>query len=359
MAGFFDILAGVATSGANALFTDIMNEKNAERNNQYWNEQAQVQYKLNEKAADNAMQRTIDIYNQIQSPKAMVKQLLEAGLNPALMYSQGGMGGQVQSGPQGGSNASPTGAPTLGLQEFMDPLLMAKVKNIEADTENKEADTDKKKEETKTEQFNQDYIKSNTELNEIQKLIDQNNLQISNETINEQITIVKTSAQQAIEELNALKLENKLNTETYNDKVTKIKHDTINTITQGEIMLLEKEKLKATTENINIDTKKKEQEIQEIKWKCNLLRQEVAKTLNEVNLTYYMTLSEQSKANYYNQETIRIAEELANKYGWTFTKDDIYKITGIIMQGVGAACGISSGAVTLMQGTKTMGKIGF
>lgn len=358
MAGFFDILAGAASAGLNYVTTKQLNKENAELNQQYWDIQAQRQFQLNEKAADNAMKRSIDMYNLLQSPSAMVKQLREAGLNPALMYSQGGMGGSVQQGPQGGATGG-TGTPTLGLQQIIDPLTMAQIENINADTKNKEADTEKKKEETISEKLNQNLIETETEFKEIQKMLEQNNLTISNETINDKITSIKTDAQKAVEELEKLKLENGITKETYNDQIQKIKQDTINTITQGEIMLLEKDKLNATINNLNMDTKKKEQEIQEIKWKCNLLRQEVAKALNEVNLTYYMTLTEKNKAIYYQNESTRIATELANKYGWTFTKQDVYNIVETILSGTGMIFGISSGSAVVGAMKPAMGKIGF
>ena len=236
---------------------------------------------------------------------------------------------------------------------------MAKIKNIEADTKNKEADTDKKKEETKTEIFNQNLINSKTELNEIRKQIDNNNLTISTETINDIITKTKTEAQQAIEELTKLKLTNGITKETYNEQITKIKQDSINTITQGEIMQLEKDKIKATTENIEKDTEKKEKEIEEIKWKCKLLNHEISKKINEINLTYYMTLSEDKKAKYYETETTRIATEMANKYGWTFTKEDIYRITEQLINGTGMIFGISTGSAVVNAAKPKMGQVGF
>lgn len=142
-------LLGLAGGLLNAGLTDQMNDKNAVRNQEYWERQLGLTYQMNEKAADNAQKRTIDLYNMLQSPSAMVKQLKEAGLNPALMYSGSGMGGHTQGGAQGGVNGAQGAPAPLGIQNFIDPLTMAQIKNINADTENKEQDTDKKEEETK------------------------------------------------------------------------------------------------------------------------------------------------------------------------------------------------------------------
>ena len=352
------MINGVATGIGNYFGTQKMNETNNLNAQHYWNERLQKSFLANENAANNAQKRMYQSYFDLQSPKAMVEQLKKAGLNPALMYSQGGMGGQTTSAPQGTADGN-GGINPLGLQQIIDPLTMAKIKNIEADTKNKEADTDKKKEETKTEIFNQNLINSKTELNEIRKQIDNNNLTISTETINDIITKTKTEAQQAIEELTKLKLTNGITKETYNEQITKIKQDSINTITQGEIMQLEKDKIKATTENIEKDTEKKEKEIEEIKWKCKLLNHEISKKINEINLTYYMTLSEDKKAKYYETETTRIATEMANKYGWTFTKEDIYRITEQLINGTGMIFGISTGSAVVNAAKPKMGQVGF
>ena len=81
MVNLFDILGSVISSGVNYATTKKLNEENAALNQKYWDIQAKNQYKLNEKAADNAQQRTIDLYNLLQSPSAMVKQLKEAFVN--------------------------------------------------------------------------------------------------------------------------------------------------------------------------------------------------------------------------------------------------------------------------------------
>lgn len=137
--GYFDILL---SSGANLATTIGLNEHNAKLNQHYWDIQNKKLYEQNEQSAKNAMQRSIDLYNLLQSPEALKKQYKKAGLNPALMYSSGGVGGHVTNGPQAQTQGG-QGAPTLGLQQILDPLTLSQIKNIEADTNKKNAETKK------------------------------------------------------------------------------------------------------------------------------------------------------------------------------------------------------------------------
>lgn len=75
-----------------------------------------------------------------------VKQMKEAGINPALMYGMGGGGGQTAQSPIGSVNSAnaPSGGGEIGMgiqQAMQVALLKAQKENIEADTKNKEADT--------------------------------------------------------------------------------------------------------------------------------------------------------------------------------------------------------------------------
>lgn len=121
-------LAPTISAGAqigNTLVNQMFAERNRERNF-YWNE----------KAADNSDKRRREYYADIESPKAQVQQLLEAGLSPSLMY--GDMGGSSGSAaPQGAgvSGAYPSGS-------MVDPLTLAQIANINADTKLKESQTD-------------------------------------------------------------------------------------------------------------------------------------------------------------------------------------------------------------------------
>lgn len=101
----------------------------------------QENYQLNEQAADNADARTRALYNDLQSPSALLSQYQEAGLSPSMMFggTPGGNPGQGAMGA-GAAGISPT---TFGF-EGMDASAIAdiKLKNAEARKANAEADTE-------------------------------------------------------------------------------------------------------------------------------------------------------------------------------------------------------------------------
>ena len=157
--GILGLGFGSAQGAINGAMTERLNAKNAELQHKYWNLQNDKLYAQSEASADKAMQRTIDMYNLLHSPSAMVKQLKEAGLNPALMYSGSGMGGQVTQGPQGEAQGGqmPT---ALGLQNFVDPLTYAQIQNINADTDKKEEDTKNISQDTELKKAQEEYTKA-------------------------------------------------------------------------------------------------------------------------------------------------------------------------------------------------------
>ena len=82
-----------AMGGAGLLYGELTRER-SKRDQKIANEQAsELNYQYGEKAATNADARARAIYTDFNSPKAKVRQLQEAGLSTAMMYSGGGGGG--------------------------------------------------------------------------------------------------------------------------------------------------------------------------------------------------------------------------------------------------------------------------
>lgn len=82
------------------------------------------------------------MYNQYESPRAMIDQYKEAGLNPALMYG-GTIGGSVSS-PAGSPESVNPGSPDIaGLIELamQGKMLKAEIDNIESQTDKNRAET--------------------------------------------------------------------------------------------------------------------------------------------------------------------------------------------------------------------------
>lgn len=356
--GWLDLLSVPLSAAINYATTSALNEQNAKLNHKYWNIQNEKLFQQGEQSADNAMQRSIDMYNMLQNPKSMVKQLKEAGLNPALMYSNGGMGGQTQSGPQGTPQAG-TGAPTLGIQNITDPLSVAQIKNIEADTKKKEEEANNISQDTKLKQAQEEYTKSQTFWTDIRANIDKNNLTISTATINEQITTIKTKTASAIEELHQQRRDNKINDETFYEQINQIKQDYANSVSQGLIMAEEVEKLKAVTENVKMDTAQKEEETKKIKWECRVMQQEVYNIINDTNLKRLQAMTEQEQQNYLRTLQENIVNEFEAKYGWTLTKEDAMRMGEGVINAIGVIGGISTGSAVVGALGKPRPKVGF
>lgn len=91
--------------------------------------------------------------NAYNHPAAQMQRLKAAGLNPDLMY------GQNAGGAMGNSSSPAQGSNPIPKQPFqmqLDPLMLAQIKNIEADTELKNADSTQKA--AQTQSINYDNI---------------------------------------------------------------------------------------------------------------------------------------------------------------------------------------------------------
>lgn len=127
---------------------------NAERQTMEWNAaQAQENRNFQSAEADKARQWQEDYYQQYESPQARIRQYEEAGLNPALLYgSQLGSGNAPSTSVPAGDAAS-VGLPSSGagdLLSFIGQMMSVKslinknnadADNAAADAENKRADT--------------------------------------------------------------------------------------------------------------------------------------------------------------------------------------------------------------------------
>lgn len=115
-----------AVSGMVNRISEIKLAEHNRKENYYWNE----------KAADDADQRQRAQYKDLYSPEAQMKQYAAAGLSPSMMMSggQSAIGGTPQGAQGGISGAYPSG-------NIIDPLTLAQIANINADTEQKKAET--------------------------------------------------------------------------------------------------------------------------------------------------------------------------------------------------------------------------
>lgn len=120
----------IATSATSGLFGYNQAKKNRAFQERMYNKQVE----------DN--RKNWEMVNEYNLPSAQMQRLLDAGLNPALMYSDGASGVVANSAAQGGS--LPSGS--TGTAQFVNPFQgftesYARMKALDADIENKRSDT--------------------------------------------------------------------------------------------------------------------------------------------------------------------------------------------------------------------------
>lgn len=133
MPDYFGMLGGAIGIGYNTMNSIIGNEIAYDYASKY----AGLNYEYNEKAAENAKNRQIELYNMLASPKALREQYKEAGLSPSLMFGGGGPGGQASAAPMG------AGASGIGNNAFgVDSMQLAQIDLMQAQAEKARSEAD-------------------------------------------------------------------------------------------------------------------------------------------------------------------------------------------------------------------------
>lgn len=210
MGGIISTGAGAILSGAGALISGNANRKHAEK-------MQREQIAANKEAAERAYQQQREMYEMTKrdtSYSAMRKQMEDAGLNPALMYGQGGapgvgrgdLSGGVQAAGASGAAGNIMDNPFQGVAGIGSALGLqmavanADIKVKEAQAKNIEADT-KKKEGVDTALAWQQFMKTGAEAEgqKLQNEFDQDRNFVQTMTadaqVEEVVNRVKTSAE--------------------------------------------------------------------------------------------------------------------------------------------------------------------
>lgn len=126
----------------------LQNQQNQEINKESYQQQQQLlglQQQYATEQANLADQRARAMYNDLQSPEALRSQIEKAGLSVGLMYGQGGMQGNLQSGAQAESPSAPS-RNMLAMENIVSAQTQNAVANAEktkAEVENIKSDTAK------------------------------------------------------------------------------------------------------------------------------------------------------------------------------------------------------------------------
>lgn len=243
--------SGISAAGSitNTAFNQIFAEHNRERN-----------YHWNEKAAKKADQRQRAMYRDLYSPQAMLEQYAAAGLSPSMMMS-GGQSATGQSSAQGNQSAGTQGAYPSG--QIIDPVQMAQIANINADTKLKENEAAN--------------VSENTTAQQIENYINATTLPQTIEKTTEELNVLVAEVEKLKAESTGIKWKNAYNVLTQDEQVQQL----INKNAELEAHIIE---LQAQAALHNKDVELKEQERLTLIEKCKKWQKEVAQRYIELDI---------------------------------------------------------------------------
>lgn len=232
MPAFFEIfmaIIGAMMNNASILAQDSANNQNIALARETLNKQQ----KFSEESAEQAYQRQIDMYTRFFSPEAMTQQYKQAGLNPALIYAKGGVGGS--------SSAAPMAATPTATVPYINPIIgqgqMAEMMNVvKTLTEAQKTKSETEMNYTKIDQIQQEITESQKRVEEIESKIGVN-------------LATKESIQLDVE---IKKIQKQFDQDTYFDKWKSIK-------TQNEIYEKTAKKLEKEIYGLDIENKYKDE----------------------------------------------------------------------------------------------------
>jgi len=226
------------------------------------------------------MQKALEMWNAT-GYGAQVKQMQEAGLNPAYLYGKGGTGGTASIQP-GNVNAgtAPVGGNEqfqamgigldYGMKQAQINLLNAQAKNTEADTA-KKVGVDTEEAKTRIADLTQgiENKKAAEILTKAETYLKNIEGYVQGSTMEEQIDLIKWNTKQATLQVMLAENEAYISSSTIQEKVNIIKAEAITAVLRNSIMRAEKK-------NIEKDTQKKEAEIKNINADAQLKKTQTA-----------------------------------------------------------------------------------
>lgn len=279
----------------------------------------QENYQYNEASANAADARTRRLYEDLQSPKALLEQYKQAGLSPSLMFGGGGIGGQTAQGVQGegASGISPNTYGLNPLEAAQTALTLAEADKVKEETSTikatREPTVNKLVQDTATSLSQEGLNKASEKLTLTNEAIASIEQFVAEATISENIATITAKASEAAanaeaawEEVDKAKRQNKFDEQTFETRVKQLEANVTKTIT--EIALNRQQKQLTYWE-----TKKVKNEITKIWWdasyaceqlklqkidtdiKKQKLNVEIEKWIGQVQMTYDQMGAELSK----------------------------------------------------------------
>lgn len=308
-----------------------------------------LNYKYNEKAAENADKRQRQQYMDLYSPQALMAQYKAAGLSPSMMMS-GGAPAVGQSSAQGNQSAGIQGP--YPSTSPIDPIAMAQIANINAETEKTKAETKNIDEQTIGQQLDNYITASN-----VDETLEQSKLTTANLAAQLQQTIAETSnikwdtdfktitqndQWQALKNKNTLMLEQVL-TEKTNRKLTDREREHYDTI-------FDKWQMEVYQKFVELDIKNWEVEYQNRWFESQAQYLENQINLGKDRLSFDKDYFEFDKIKWQQQRNLE---------RWRIGTQTVTDIAKIAVFGTASFMGAGQGSILGGMLSKPMTKIGF
>lgn len=193
-----------------------------------------IEYNYNEKAAQNAQNRSEEFFRKYQTPEAMKRMLKEAGLSIGLMYGMnGGMGGgSATTGQQGGTSGQGHGqimSAPMDIASYINTMSNAKLADAQAGKiktetdemlgktqkgsltiETLEANIDSIVAETNNKKEQRALYKAETKMKGVLTQIEELNLEKASVTFEDGVKAIGLANQQMEEEIRSLRNSNEI-----------------------------------------------------------------------------------------------------------------------------------------------------
>lgn len=230
-------LIGPIAGGLMGMWSDGINARRQRRN----------QRELNQQGLENSMalgewnrKLEMQMWNDTNY-SAQIEQMKKAGLNPGLMYQQGGSGGttQIASGSQSGGQATGgTNTATQGMAVMLQAQMMqSQIEFNKANAQKATAEADSTRGAEGTTGASQ--IGKNTQDVAFSKVMQENvELQniVKNATLDTEIDTAGAKYNQIITDIRATGLQNKVNEEVINEKIQQVRLQTIKSSLENELI---------------------------------------------------------------------------------------------------------------------------
>lgn len=332
------------SSAANGLIGGIMGQLFAKSDDKRQIKQAgklqALQIQGNKEMIDYQKAKDLEMWKLTSYP-GQLEMMEAAGINPALMYGQGGGGGTTTGGSASvnghGAQARSEAVQGMGMM-MQQALTQAQIENIKAQTEKTKAETEYTKgpQTAKTTMDIQDIAqgienkKSEKELTEVQTAIQNIQKQVQGATIEDQIDYIVQQARQMTGLASQALIQANLDTDARDTRLKTIKAEFVKVLLTNALLKSQKKNVDQSTE--------------ESKKRVNLMDQQITNMVQELMIDWDRLGEEKART--------RIAKMFAD-YGTDPTNDILKSITN----GIGAI--IPLGANKAMNAPERKNPVGF